>query len=121
MTALNQNPPQPLVAGDSFSLSFALTITGAAPDFTGADVKWSVYADARTGPRLLEKTTGNGAALAETDGAWRLQVDVGPGETEALVGQFYHEATIWKDGEYRHTVATGTIEFRNSRNDEAAP
>lgn len=118
MTARNQNPPQPIPAGDSFSLAFPITIVGPAIDLTEAGAQYGVYVDGRDGERKIFKTKGQGVRLTQEDGVWTLYADFDAEETEGLVGDYYHEATVIPGGGQRHTIATGTIRFSNTRNDE---
>jgi hypothetical protein len=119
MTARNQNPPQPLSAGDSFVLIFPITFTGGATSLAGATAKWAIYTNRLNGEKKLEKTAADGVTLALVEGVWTMTVPVDAGDTDALVGDFYHEATVSIAPSYRKTIAVGTITFTNTRNDEA--
>lgn len=118
MTARNQNPPQPISAGDSFSLAFPIKIVGPPIDLSTAQAQYGIYVDNREGERKLFKTLGHGVRLEQIGGVWTLYADFEKGETDGLVGEFYHEATVIPTDATRHTIATGMVKFTNTRNDE---
>lgn len=115
MTALNQNPPQPLAAGDSFALSFPIEIVGDVIDLAGATCQWGLYINNRDGEQKLLKTSAPGVTLTQVAGVWTFKVNIAPGETAEFAGDYYHEATVSGAG-FRYTIASGMLTFRGTRN-----
>jgi hypothetical protein len=120
MTARNQNPPQPIAAGDTFTIAFPIQIVGGPVDLSEAGAQYGIYANGRDGERMLFKTLGQGVRLTQEGGVWTMFVDFVPGDTDALDGDYYHEATIIR-GTDRSTIAVGTITFKATRNILSGP
>lgn len=91
-----------MFSGEQKELAIAITDdAGAAVDLTGVTVRWSLARTARSAP-LIEKVTGDGIVVTDAAGG-ACTVTLVPADTEALEGDYYHEAEV-TDGAGRPTT-----------------
>lgn len=110
-------------SGDTRRLTYTVKdVLGAVVDITGATIRWALFklntdeaeptAKSNTSvlPSAAEKTVGSGIVLTDpVNGEFR--IDIAPGDTGPLKGEFYQEAEMTLGGDVS-TVAFGIFKIK---------
>lgn len=100
--------------GDSLTLEVTTKMPdGSRVDLTNSDIQWVLAKSAADTPELSKDTASGGIEVVDgPNGEFNVTVDAG--DTEGLVGEYYHEAEIRDSAGNEFTIFVGTILIEES-------
>ena len=103
-----------LYAGDSALLQVTTRNSdGSRVDLSGSDLFWVLSKTVSEAPDVTKDSSGNGISVTDAEQG-EFQIELVPSDTEALSGNFYHEAELRDPTGNEITIFVGDLTIKKT-------